>query len=111
MPRTRVCIRCRFRQTDNTFLPWPVLSTSGGATEFVSTRAAWRDLPETVKERTHNLVLRHRYGHSCRAISPAAARPDIVTMWPDTTWRAVGLYPVNGDEALYIASHALRGSA
>ena len=32
-------------------------------------------------------------------------------MWPDTTWRAVGLYPVNGDEALYIASHALRGSA
>ncbi len=58
---------------DSTFLPWPALAnilaaralpTSGGETEFVSTRAAWRDLPGTVKQRTRNLVLRHWYGHS-----------------------------------------------
>ncbi len=105
----------QFWHTDSTFLPWPALAnilgartlpTSGGETEFVSTRAAWRDLPETVKQRTRNLVLRHRYGHSRKAISPAAARQDIVAMWTDTAWRAIWPNPVDGAEALYSASHA-----
>lgn len=101
--------------TDSTFLPTPALAnilaarklpSSGGETEFVSTRAAWRDLPESSRERTRNLVLRHRYAHSRMAVSPAAAALDVVTMWPDTAWRAIWQNPVNGAEALYIASHA-----
>ena len=101
--------------TDSTFLPAPALAnilaarklpTSGGETEFVSTRAAWRDLPGSTRMRLRRLVLRHRYAHSRMAISPAAAALDVVTMWPETAWRAVWPNPVNGAEALYIASHA-----
>ena len=100
--------------TDSTFLPAPALAnilaarklpTSGGETEFVSTRAAWRDLPDVTRTRVRNVVLRHRYTHSRQAVSPAAAALDEVTMWPETTWRAVWPNPVNGMEALYIASH------
>ena len=100
--------------TDSTFLPAPALAnilaarklpTSGGETEFVSTRAAWRDLPEATRTRVRTLVLRHRYAHSRQALSPAAAVLDEVTMWPETAWRAVWPNPVNGEEALYIASH------
>ncbi len=101
--------------TDSTFLPAPALAnilaartlpTSGGETEFVSTRAAWRDLPESTRRRVRKLVLRHRYSHSRGIISPAAAVLDVVTMWPETAWRAVWPNPVNRAEALYIASHA-----
>ncbi len=98
--------------TDSTFLPAPALAnilaarklpTSGGETEFVSTRAAWRDLPDVTRTRVRNVVLRHRYTHSRQAVSPVAAALDEVTMWPETTWRAVWPNPVNGMEALYIA--------
>lgn len=101
--------------TDSTFLPTPALAnilaarqlpTSGGETEFVSTRSAWRDLPDFTRKRTRNLVLRHRYAHSRRTVSAAAASLDVVTMWPETAWRAVWPNPVHGAEALYIASHA-----
>ena len=101
--------------TDSTFLPAPALANilaarklpaSGGETEFVSTRVAWRDLPRATRSRVRKLVLRHRYTHSRQAVSPAAAALDEVTMWPETIWRAVWPNPVNGEEALYIASHA-----
>ncbi len=87
----------RLWHTDGTFLPWPALANilaarrlpaSGGENEFVSTRAAWRGLPEAAKRRTRNAVLRHRHAHTRMAVSPAAARRDIVTMWPDTAWRS-----------------------
>src|SRR5262249_34035758 len=59
--------------TASTFLPVPalanilaarVLSSTGGETEFVSTRAAWQDLPESLKTKMRNAVLHHRYAHS-----------------------------------------------
>ncbi|MYB34040.1 MAG: TauD/TfdA family dioxygenase [Gammaproteobacteria bacterium] len=101
--------------TDSTFLPRPALAniltarvipSSGGATQFVSTRAAWRDLPEKIREKTRNLIFLHRYAHSRKAVSESAANLDIVTMWPDTKWRAIWRNPVNGTESLYLASHA-----
>ncbi len=101
--------------TDSTFLPWPALANiiaartlpdRGGETEFVSTRVAWEDMPCSMKERTRGRVLRHRYSHSRSKISRKAAGETFIRMWPDTAWNTIWTNPVNGKEALYIASHA-----
>lgn len=101
--------------TDSTFLPVPALanilvaheiSSTGGETEYVSTRAAWQDLPQDLKGKTRGVVLRHRFAHSRAKISAELARQDTYTKWRDQAWRAVWPNPVNGEEALYIASHA-----
>lgn len=58
--------------TDSTFLPVPalanllaarVLPSMGGETQLVSTRAAWRDLPDELRARARTAVLRHRLSH------------------------------------------------
>jgi alpha-ketoglutarate-dependent 2,4-dichlorophenoxyacetate dioxygenase len=101
--------------TDSTFLPVPalanilaarVLSSAGGETELVSTRAAWRDLPEDLKARARRAVVRHRYAHSRAKISPALAKEEMFAKWPDQAWKAVWRNPVTGEDALYLASHA-----
>ena len=101
--------------TDSTFLPVPalanilaarVLSSQGGETELVSTRAAWQDLPEGLRAKARNAVLRHRYAHSRAKISAALAKEETFTKWPDQAWKAVWRNPVNGEDALYLASHA-----
>lgn len=105
----------QFWHTDSTFLPVPALAnilaarivtSSGGETEFVSTRAAWQDMPEAMKERARDAVLRHRYAHSRARLDAELARDPRITMWEDTAWRAVWANPVNGRKALYLASHA-----
>ena len=101
--------------TDSTFLPVPalanilaarVLSSTGGETEFVSTRAAWRDLPAHLQERMRNAVLKHALAHSRSKISTEVAKMERITRWAPQTWRAIWPNPRNGQEALYIASHA-----
>ena len=101
--------------TDSTFLPVPalanilaarVLSSTGGETEFASTRAAWRELPEHLKAKARGAVVRHRYAHSRRKISAELAKEEMFTKWPDQAWKAVWRNPVTGEEALYLASHA-----
>ncbi len=101
--------------TDSTFLPVPalanvlaarVLPSSGGETELVSTRAAWRDMPEPLKSKARGAVLRHRYAHSRAKVSPELATGPLFTMWEDQAWPALWRNPVNGREAIYIASHA-----
>lgn len=105
----------QFWHTDSTFLPVPALAnilaahivtSSGGETEFVSTRASWRDMPEAMKARIRDAVVRHRYAHSRAKLDAELARDPRITMWEDTAWRAVLANPVNGEEALYLASHA-----
>lgn len=101
--------------TDSTFLPVPALTnilvareitSTGGETEYVSTRAAWHDLPAESKARARNAVLRHRFAHSRGKISAELAKQDTYTKWPDQAWKAVWRNPVTGEDALYIASHA-----
>jgi alpha-ketoglutarate-dependent 2,4-dichlorophenoxyacetate dioxygenase len=101
--------------TDSTFLPVPalanilaarVLPSRGGETEFASTRAAFADMPAALKARARKAVLRHRYAHSRAKISAELAKGDLFTMWTDQLWRAVWRNPVNGRDAVYIASHA-----
>ncbi len=100
--------------TDSTFLPVPalanilaarVLSDTGGETEFVSTRAAWRDLPAGLRDRIDGRVIRHRLAHSRAKISSVLADQHRAK-WPDQTWPSVWTNPINGAEALYIASHS-----
>lgn len=101
--------------SDSTFLPVPalvniligrVVTTSGGATELASTRAAWAMMPEALKARVRGRGIWHRYSHSRRKISPELAALPMFNKWPDTHWNAIWQNPVNGREALYIASHA-----
>ena len=100
---------------DSTFLPAPaltnilvarVVTATGGATEFASARAGWADMPEELKTQIRGRMVRHRYAHSRAKINPELAQLPMFHKWPDQLWRAVWKNPVNGREALYLASHA-----
>lgn len=103
--------------SDSTFLPIPslvniligrVVTTEGGATELASTRAAWAMMPEDLKEKVRGRGIWHRYSHSRRKISPELAKLPMFNKWPDQHWNAIWENPVNGREALYLASHAFK---
>lgn len=100
---------------DSTFLPIPalvniligrVVTQTGGATELASTRAGWADMPDSLKDRIRDRAAWHRLSHSRARISPDLAALPMFHKWPDQLWNAVWRNPVNGAEALYIASHA-----
>ena len=102
---------------DSTFLPVPALTNiligrvvteTGGQTELASSRAAWAEMPENLKEQIRDKKLWHRYSHSRARISPELAKLPMFNKWPDQCWPAVVKNPVNGREALYIASHTFR---
>ncbi|MEO0937818.1 MAG: TauD/TfdA family dioxygenase [Pseudomonadota bacterium] len=101
--------------SDSTFLPVPALTNiligrvvteDGGQTELASTRAGWADMPEALKNRLRGAAFWHRYSHSRARIDPELAKLPMFNKWPDQLWRAVWRNPVNGADALYIASHA-----
>jgi alpha-ketoglutarate-dependent 2,4-dichlorophenoxyacetate dioxygenase len=54
----------------------------------------------------HHAVLRHRCAHSRAKISRQLAAAERFARWPDQTWKALWRNPANGEDALYIASHA-----
>ncbi len=100
---------------DSTFLPVPALTNilvgrivtqTGGATELASTRAGYADMPDHLKTQITGKGFWHRYAHSRAKISPELAALPMFHKWPDQLWRAIWTNPVNGREALYIASHA-----
>ena len=102
---------------DSTFLPIPALvnilvarivTETGGATELASTRAGWAEVPEDLKERIRDKAVWHRLSHSRARISPELAALPMFHKWEDQLWRAIWTNPVNGKEALYIASHAFK---
>ncbi|MEP1210041.1 MAG: TauD/TfdA family dioxygenase [Rhizobiaceae bacterium] len=101
--------------TDSTFLPVPalvniltakVVPTSGGQTELASTRAAWAEMPQSMKLKLQDAIIWHRLSHSRSKISDELAAQSEMTRWPDRPWRAIWPNPVTGDEGLFIASHA-----
>lgn len=100
--------------TDSTFLPAPALTNilvgrvipaSGTATQFASTRAAWADMPDNLKDRTREQYFRHHYSHSRRKLDSRLAEEEKFTHWGEQIWKSVWTNPRNGEEALYIASH------
>jgi alpha-ketoglutarate-dependent 2,4-dichlorophenoxyacetate dioxygenase len=100
--------------TDSIFLPLPalanilaarVLSSSGGETEFASTREAWRELSPEQQEQLQDAVFRHQLSHSRQKLSAALAEQPHITRFDAQAWKAVWRNPVNGARALYFASH------
>ena len=101
--------------TDSTFLPTPaliniltatVVPSTGGETQIASTRAAWEDMPRDMKSKLQDAIIWHRLSHSRRQIAPELAELPEMRQWPDRPWKAIWKNPVNGLEALYIASHS-----
>ncbi|WP_204112498.1 TauD/TfdA dioxygenase family protein [Shimia biformata] len=101
--------------SDSTFLPRPaltniliarVLPSRGGNTELASTRAAWREMPAALKSRIEGRGIWHRYAQSRARISEELAKLPMFHKWPDQHWKSVWHNPVNGEEALYVASHS-----
>ncbi len=104
----------QFWHTDSTFLPVPalanilqarVVASSGGETEFVSTRAGLRRLSPALRERVKHAVLWHKYAHSRSKVTTELATQEFIGKWEPQAWRAVWTNPVTGEDALYIASH------
>ncbi|MFK7744426.1 MAG: TauD/TfdA dioxygenase family protein [Roseobacter sp.] len=102
---------------DSTFLPTPALTNIliarvvtevGGETQLASSRAGWAEMPEKLKEQIRNKALWHHLSHSRARISPELAKLPKFHRWPAQRWPAVIKNPVNGREALYIASHAFK---
>ncbi len=101
--------------TDSSFLPMPSISnilvacalpSSGGETEFVSTRVGWSRLPQRLKARIEDKILLHRFANSRSLIDPVLGRLETYTRYPDTPWRTLWLNPVNGTPSLYMGAHA-----
>lgn len=102
---------------DSTFLPTPslcniltakVVTTIGGETELASTRAAWAAMPEVLKARIRGKVLGHNYMRSRELISKELAQQALFNKWPQQRWPSIWANPVNGKEALFIASHVFQ---
>ena len=103
-----------FWHTDGSYRPTPTLASvlsarvvpsSGGATEYVSTRVAWEALSPRVQQRLRDTVMMHSYAKSRSLVSRELAQMPKVAAVPPSRWRAVWPNPRNGREALYIASH------
>lgn len=119
MPEThREMLNTRANQlwhSDSSFKRIPALASilsgrevppEGGETEFVSMRAVYRALPETMRARIDPLVAIHDYGHSRGKIDTDLATPEERAALPPVRQAVVRKHPVTGDKALYLGSHA-----
>jgi alpha-ketoglutarate-dependent 2,4-dichlorophenoxyacetate dioxygenase len=114
----RLALRNKANQlwhTDSTFKSVPALASvlsgrimpaSGGETEYVSTRLAWERLDRATQQKIANFFVWHDYSHSRGKISPNLVGASERSALPPQCWRMVWKNPVNGRNALYLASHA-----
>ncbi len=82
-----------------------IVATTGGETEFVSMRRAWQNLESGLRTRLDNAYAWHDYAHSRGKIAPHLASERERSTMPPVAWRMRWRNPVNGCDALYIASH------
>lgn len=81
------------------------VAATGGETEFVSMRAAWDALPASRRQQLEQSWAWHDYAHSRGKIAPHLASERERSTMPPVSWRMRWRNPVNGRDALYIASH------
>jgi len=117
-PDHRYAMRNKANQlwhTDSSFKRTPALTSilsariipeRGGETEFVSTRLAFERLDPALRAKLANSFAWHDYAHSRGQIAPGLASPEERAALPPVCWRMVWKNPVNGRNALYLASHA-----
>jgi len=82
-----------------------VVASTGGETEFVSMRRAWQNLGADLRSKLDNACARHDYAHSRGKIASHLASERERSTMPPVSWRIRWRNPVNGRDALYIASH------
>lgn len=116
-PDHKEALRARANQlwhTDSCFKIPPALASvlsartipsRGGETEFVSMRLAWARLPEATRARLADAYAWHDYAHSRGKIAPQLASERERSALPPVSWRMRWRNPVNGRDALYVASH------
>jgi alpha-ketoglutarate-dependent 2,4-dichlorophenoxyacetate dioxygenase len=117
-PTDRAMLVARANQmwhTDSSFKALPALASvlsarvipsDGGGTEFVSMRAAWAALPDARKAELADLEVLHSYATSRDKIDPGMMSAAERAALPPMRWRLTWRNPVNGLQALYLASHA-----
>ncbi len=81
------------------------VATTGGETEFTSMRLTWERLPGDMRTKLDNAYAWHDYAHSRSKIAPHLASERERSTMPAVSWRMRWRNPVNGRDALYIASH------
>jgi alpha-ketoglutarate-dependent 2,4-dichlorophenoxyacetate dioxygenase len=116
-PDHKEALRAKANQlwhTDSSFRQLPALASvlsartipgEGGETEFVSQRASWNRLTPELREKLSNAFAWHSYAHSRGKIDPGLASRREQDTLPPACWRMRWRNPVNGRDALYIASH------
>ena len=82
-----------------------IIPSTGGETQFASTRLAWERLPESLRARLADACAWHDYAHSRAKIAPHLASERERAALPPVSWRLRWRNPVNGRDALYMASH------
>ena len=117
-PDHRYALRNRANQlwhTDSSFKRIPALTSilsariipeCGGETEYVSTRLAFDRLNPALQAKVANLFAWHDYNHSRSQIAEGLATPEERAALPPVCWRMAWKNPVNGCNAVYLASHA-----
>lgn len=83
-----------------------IIPENGGETEFVSTRAAWERLDAETRQRLTDKVAVHSYATSRDQIDPGMMGSDERQALPAVRRPLIWRNPVNGRQALYLASHA-----
>ena len=78
----------------------------GGDTEFVSTRAAFEDLPGDLKRLIEGLVVEHSIGYSRDLATPGILTAAQKREAPPALHRLVQVNPANGRKSLLIGAHA-----
>lgn len=78
----------------------------GGATEFVSARAAYRRLPDETKRRIDPLLAVHDYVFSRSKVGPDAVTPSHAASLPPVRQKLVRANPRTGEKNYFVGSHA-----
>ncbi len=78
---------------------------TGGSTEFVSARAAYQRLDDTMQERIEPLVAIHDYVFSRSKVAPDAVTPSLAASLPPVRQKLIRTNPGTGAKNYYIGSH------
>jgi alpha-ketoglutarate-dependent 2,4-dichlorophenoxyacetate dioxygenase len=106
-----------FWHTDSSFNPAPArasmlsarkIATTGGDTEFASTRAAYDALSEEMRAKVEGLIAYHDIAHSRLKLSPNAVTALQRQKMPPVPQAMVRVNPMTGRKSLLIGSHISR---
>lgn len=88
------------------FLLSVVTTTWGGETEFADMRAAYRALPQRLKDQLADLVAEHDALHSRVALGDSNYDAAQRETFPPVDWPLVRTLPETGEKTLFIGAHA-----